>query len=163
MSRLRRLFAIGPLLLGLLPVQPGAARIFDPTEDPAFALSRLERVAIRTHKNILLDLGGDWCASCVALDRALHSDRRLESALAASYLLLHVNVSPENLNRGFLSRFPEATGYPFLIVLSSDGRRVIHAQDGSGFQRGRTPREGYDPASIASFLARWAPPNGGAR
>jgi hypothetical protein len=162
MSRLRHLFAIGAVLLGVLPAQAGTARIFDPTQDPAFALSRLERVAMRAHKNILLDLGGDWCASCMVLDRALHTDPRLEAALAASYVLLHVNVSPDNLNRGFLSRFPAATGYPFVIVLSPDGRRLLHAQDGSGFQRGRSPREGYDPASIAAFLARWAPPHAGA-
>jgi thiol:disulfide interchange protein len=136
------------------------ARIFDPTVDPAFEVAHDSRIAMREHKNLLLDVGGNWCVWCLVLDRALHTDLGLRRQLASSYLLVHVNVSPENLNSGFMARFPAATGYPFLIILSPDGSKLIHAQNGSEFQKGKSSQDGYDPASIGRFLARWAPTKG---
>jgi thiol:disulfide interchange protein len=130
---------------------------FDPTADPAFQLAHARTVAMRTHRNLLLDVGGNWCVWCLVLDRALREDPALNRLLAAGYVIVHVNVSPENPNRSFMARFPAATGYPFLIVLSPDGSRILHAQNGLEFQRGKTPQDGYDPASIARFLARWHP------
>jgi thiol:disulfide interchange protein len=130
---------------------------FDPTADPAFELAHARTVALRTHRNLLLDVGGNWCVWCLVLDRALRDDPALKRLLDAGYVPVHVNVSPDNLNRSFMARFPAATGYPFLIVLSPDGSKILHAQNGLDFQKGKTPQDGYDHASIALFLARWHP------
>jgi len=128
---------------------------FDPTADPAFQLAHARALAMRTHKNLLLDVGGNWCVWCLVLDRALHEDPALKMLLDAGYVPVHVNVSPDNPNRSFMARFPAATGYPFLIVLSPDGSKILHAQNGDGLQKGKTPQDGYDHASIARFLERW--------
>lgn len=128
---------------------------FDPTADPAFQLARARTIAMREHKNLLLDLGGNWCVWCLVLDRALHEDPALKRALTAGYVLVHVNISPENMHTSFTANYPQASGYPFLIILSPDGSKVIHAQDGSEFQKGKTPQDGYDHGSVARFLARW--------
>jgi thiol:disulfide interchange protein len=156
---LRAGFAV--LLAAVAAPAPAARHIFDPTQDPAFALARARAVALREHKNLLLDVGGNWCVWCVILDQALHRDPALSRLLTANYVLLHVNVSPENPNRGFMARFPAATGYPFLIILSPDAAKLIHAQNGLEFQNGKTPRDGYDHISVARFLARWAPKSSG--
>jgi thiol:disulfide interchange protein len=128
---------------------------FDPTADPAFELARARAVAMRTHRNLLLDVGGNWCVWCLVLDRALREDPALKRLLDAGYVPVHVNISPENANRSFMARFPAATGYPFLIVLSPDGSKVLHAQNGLEFQKGKAPQDGYDHGSVARFLARW--------
>ncbi|HEX5181988.1 MAG TPA: thioredoxin family protein [Allosphingosinicella sp.] len=155
---MRRLLALAAAAAMACSAASAAARgPFDPTADPAFDLARARAVAERTHRNLLLDVGGNWCVWCLVLDRALRDDPALKRQLAADYVTVHVNVSPDNPNMGFMARFPAATGYPFLIVLSPDGTKILRAQDGLAFQKGRTPREGYDHGSIAGFLARWRP------
>jgi thiol:disulfide interchange protein len=149
---------VAATLAAFVAMSVGAApspRPFDPTLDPAFQLARARSVAIKQHKNLLLDVGGNWCAACLILDRLLTRDGNLARLLAVNYVLVHVNVSPENLNAGFLSRFPRPTGYPFLIVLRPDASKVLHAQDGLALQRGAKPQDGYDPTSISQFLLRW--------
>jgi thiol:disulfide interchange protein len=141
--------------LAVLTAGTAGARIFDPTLDPVFQLAAARKLAIREHKNILLDLGGDWCVFCLVLDRALHSDR----ALAAHYVLVHVNVSPENPNRSFLAHYPAPTGYPFLIILAPDGKTILHVQNGAEFQKGKSADSGYEHESVRRFLERWARPS----
>lgn len=159
---MKALLAVGAAMAAHLIVAaaaeaaPGA--IFDPTADPAFELARARKAARAENKNLLLDIGGNWCVWCKILDGALHREPVLKRLVDRNYVLVHVNVSPENLNRSFMSRFPTATGYPFLIVLTPNGK-TLHAQNGLEFQKGKSPQDGYDPASVARFLERWKPDN----
>jgi thiol:disulfide interchange protein len=133
-------------------------RPFDPTLDPVFQLRQARSAAMKQHKNLLLDIGGNWCVGCLILDRLLEHDPRVSRLLASNYVLVHVNVSPENINASFLSRFPKANGYPYLIVLGPDGSTVIHTEGSLALQRGaKAAQQGYDPAAIAQFLLRWKP------
>jgi thiol:disulfide interchange protein len=133
-------------------------RPFDPTLDPVFQLKQARSVAMKEHKNVLLDVGGNWCVGCLILDRLLEHDPKLSRLLAANYVLVHVNVSPENLNAGFFSHFPKPNGYPYLIVLGPGASTVIHVEGSLALQRGaKAAQQGYDPVSVAQFLLRWKP------
>ena len=149
------------LLASLVAVSAAAApssRPFDPTLDPAFQLRQARSLAMKQHKNLLLDVGGNWCVGCLILDRLLEHDPKASRLLADNYVLVHVNVSPENLNASFFAHYPKPDGYPYLIVLSPDGSRVIHAEGSLALQRGaKAAQGGYDPASVAQFLQRWKP------
>jgi thiol:disulfide interchange protein len=142
-----------------LAASAGAApsiHLFDSTLDPVFQLKQARSVAAKEHKNVLLDVGGNWCIGCVILDRVLEHDPKVSRLLAAKYVLVHVNVSPENLNTSFLLRFPKPNGYPYLIVLGPDGS-MIHAEGSLLLQRGaKAAQQGYDPAAVARFLLRWS-------
>lgn len=138
--------------------------LYDPAADPAFDLARARTVAIRTHRNLLLEIGGNWCVWCLVLNRALHTDSNLKRLLDAGYVPVRVNVSPDNPNMSFMARFPAATGYPFLIVLSPDGSknpprperaRLPEGQDAAGRLRSRLDR------AIPRALARLS--DGGSR
>ncbi len=50
-----------------------AARIFDPSRDALADLHSAEQKATVEHKNLLLDVGGNWCPFCILLDRTLKS------------------------------------------------------------------------------------------
>mgnify|MGYP001396386387 FL=1 len=63
-----------------------------------------------------------------------------------------MNVSKENDNRAFLSRWPKVAGYPHLFVLDADGR-LLHSQDTGALELGK----GYDAAKVRAFLERFAP------
>lgn len=133
-------------------------RPFDPTLDPVFQLRNARLVAMKQHKNVLIDVGGNWCAGCLILDRLLEHDPKISRLLRANFVLVHVNVSPENLNMGFFANYPKPNGYPFLIVLDPDSSRVVHVEGSLALQRtAKAADGGYDPASVAQFLQRWKP------
>ena len=62
------------------------------------------------HKNILMDVGGNWCPWCILLDRMLKDDPELHALLEKNYVLLHVNFSQENENLDFLGRIRRRRG-----------------------------------------------------
>ncbi|HVT59558.1 MAG TPA: thioredoxin family protein [Thermoanaerobaculia bacterium] len=140
------------LLPALAPANPGnqGSTGYDPKRDPAADLREATVVARQAHKRILLVVGGDWCGWCRELATTLH-DEGVSRSLAAHYVLLKVNFSPENENRAFLSHYPEITGYPHLLLLDSSGR-LLFSDDMDAFERD----EGYDCSKLMAFLERWA-------
>ncbi len=81
-----------------------AEKPFDPTRDAAKDFRAAMAQAKSEHKNILMDVGGNWCPWCLVLDRTLAEDAGLHALLEKNYVVLHVNFSKENQNAGF----PEA-------------------------------------------------------
>jgi thiol:disulfide interchange protein len=132
-------------------------KIFDPTRDSAKDLAIAETQAQAAHKHILLDVGGNWCSWCHLLDRTLHENAALQSALESNYIVVHVNWSRDNENEAFLSQFPKATGFPYLLVLSADGK-LLHAQPTDALETDHHLNAGYNQPAVLEFLRRWAPP-----
>lgn len=128
-----------------------AAPKFDPSRDSAQDLRQAVAEAQRTHKRIILDVGGEWCSWCHTLDRfyAVHAD--LMSLREQNFVWLKVNWSPENQNKGFLSRYPAIRGYPHLFVLEQDGT-LLHSQDTSVLEEGPS----YNVDKMTGFLKKWA-------
>jgi hypothetical protein len=64
-----------------------------------------------------------------------------------------VNYSKENKNLPLLKEleFPQRFGFPCLVVINKDGKR-IHTQDTSYLESG----EGYDPKKVLGFLNSWS-------
>lgn len=156
---MRAMAAVLAILVTTATAAAPAVRLFDPTLDPAFQLARARSAAVRQQKQILLDVGGNWCASCLLLQQLFDHDPRVAKLLSANYVLVHINVSPDNLNSSFMARFPKPTGYPFLIVVDPRSGKVVHAQDGLALQGG-TKDQGYVAAPVAQFLMRWATKRG---
>src|SRR5260370_802820 len=118
---------IATLLLFAAASSFAAEKIFDPTRDSAKDLAAAEVAANAQHKNILLDVGGNWCPWCILLDRTLHKDAKLNDALESNFVVVHVNWSIDSQNKAFLANYPKVSGYPFFFVLSSNGK-LVHAQ-----------------------------------
>src|ERR1700719_145413 len=47
--------------------------------------------AATTHKRVILDFGGNWCADCHVLDHYFH-DTANAPILQANYILVHINI-----------------------------------------------------------------------
>ncbi len=131
-------------------------RVFDPSRNALADLDIARQQALAQHKNILMDVGGNWCPSCIVLDHALRSDTALQDLLSRNYILLHVNWSSENENKPLLSSYPRAHGYPMLYVLSSTGQLLV-AQDTSGFEQAAPIGDGYDHLRLNRFLTKYSP------
>ena len=133
-----------------------AEKLFDPARDSAKDLRDAEVLAQKEHKNILMDVGGNWCPWCLLLDRTLSGDPELHSLLERNYVVVRVNFSPENENQAFLSKYPKATGYPVWYVLSPQGR-LLKAEDTSELEQTHKLDAGYSKTTLLSFLQENAP------
>jgi thiol:disulfide interchange protein len=125
---------------------------FDPSRNAEQDIRDAVAEAGRTHRNVLVDVGGDWCSWCHAMDAFIEANRDVRSVLAESYVVVKVNVSPENENERALARFPAPSGYPHLYVLDGSGQ-LLHSQDTGELEAGRS----YDHGAFVAFLRKWAP------
>lgn len=144
------------LALGIVIPAFAADKLFDPTRDSYKDLQAAEAQAKAEHKNILMDVGGNWCPWCLLLDRTLNEDPELHALLEKNYVLLHVNFSRENENLDFLGPYPKATGYPAWYVLSPKGK-LLKAEDTSELEQTHKLDAGYNKATLRTFLMENAP------
>ena len=125
---------------------------YDTTADPFKDLQTAVAVAQKTDRNILLDVGGEWCIWCHRLDSLFRDNKDLAEYLKENYVPLKINFSKANKNEKFLSQFPEIPGYPHLFVLDSNGK-LIHSQDTGQLEEGKK----HSKAKVFAFLRQWSP------
>jgi len=125
---------------------------FDPARDADQDIRDAVAEARRTHRRVILDVGGEWCGWCHALDRYFVEHTDLMAMRTTSYVWLKVNYSPENKNERVLSRYPAIKGYPHLFVLGDDGA-LLQSQDTSLLEEGPS----YNLDRMKTFLTKWAP------
>jgi thiol:disulfide interchange protein len=130
---------------------------FNPASDPAKDLQAAMQRAQAEHKNILMDVGGNWCEWCLVLEETLHGDPELSALLEKNYVVMHVNWSKENANKAFLKRYPEPVGFPTWDVLSPQGK-VLKAETNTGeLEANHKIDQGYNKEALKRFLVKYAP------
>ncbi len=127
---------------------------FDPGRDPAADLQNAIAEAQKDNKNIILDVGGEWCVWCHRIDAFIEGHKDINNFLHENYVIMKVNYSQENKNEPFLSNYPGIQGYPHFFVLNKDGM-LLHSQDTGKLEKGKD----YDPERFMTFLEVWAPKN----
>ena len=130
-------------------------RVFDPARDAQADLYRAEEQATTEHKNILVDVGGNWCPSCIALDQTLRNDSSLHALLQSEYVVLHVNWSSDNRNQRVLSQYPKPHGYPALYVLRPNGG-LVKAENTDELSGSPEQGTAYSHDAITAFLKRYS-------
>jgi thiol:disulfide interchange protein len=131
---------------------PAGEAKFDPRRDAGQDIQSAIREATRSHKRIILDVGGEWCGWCRALDRFYVAHADLRGFREKNFVWVKINFSPENENRQVLSRYPGIHGYPHLFVLEQDGK-LLHSQETGPLEEGKS----YNLERMFEFLRKWAP------
>jgi thiol:disulfide interchange protein len=132
---------------------PEYSRVYDPARDPYTDGRTALKLARDTGRRVLVEVGGNWCSWCYALDHFINSDPMLRETLDRHFVVLKVNVSEKNPNREFLAAFPGAYGYPHMYVTDSNGT-ILHSQDTAEFlQDGEYSRERF-----LQFIDKWRRP-----
>jgi len=109
--------------------------------------------AARTHKNVILVFGGNWCFDCHVLDLAFHHPE-IEPALKAHYIVVHVDIGEYDKNLDIAERYqvPLKKGVPALAVLAPDGK-LLYSQQAGEFEAARA----LAPEDVLAFLKKWQP------
>jgi thioredoxin-related protein len=128
----------------------GSGLGFDPKADAVKQVKAAVAKASAENKHILLEVGGAWCSWCHKLEAFLGESNGIREALDAAFVVVKINVSPENENVEFMSAYPEVRGYPHIFVLDSDGT-FLHSQETGALESGET----YDAARWREFIDAW--------
>ncbi|MBX7221479.1 MAG: thioredoxin family protein [Blastocatellia bacterium] len=148
------------ILTGSQPgfTQPGKSTVirqaakFDPARDAAQDIQSAIQEARRTHRRILLDVGGEWCVWCRRTDSFFAENPALQELRDKNFIWVKINFSEENKNEKVLSKYPKVAGYPHLFVLDEHGK-LLHSQNTGDLESGKS----YDLAKYSAFLQTWAP------
>jgi len=140
------------LALAAVAQQVPAEMKYDPHADPNVPLKAALFQAGRERKNVLMDVGGEWCSWCHRMDKFLTENAALLALLQKNYIVVKVNFSEEHKNEKFLSQYPKVAGYPHLFVLSSAGKLIVSKNTGE-LEEGK----GYNLARFREFLEQYAP------
>ena len=121
--------------------------------DAAVALARARARA--SHKRLLIDLGGNWCADCRILAATLELPE-VRAFVAAHYELVQVDVGRFDRNLQIPARYgirSRLEGVPSLLVIDPRSDRLINAGHVSALADARN----MTPQSLADWLAAWTP------
>ncbi|ANI88502.1 hypothetical protein A9P82_03825 [Arachidicoccus ginsenosidimutans] len=128
--------------------------LYNPKANAEADIAKAVAQAKREHKNVFIQLGGNWCPWCLEFNRFVTTDSELDSTLHTNYVVYHLNYSPENKNAKTLERlqFPNRFGFPCFIILDENGKE-IHIQDSAYLEKGSS----YDKDKVFHFFYRWTP------
>ena len=120
---------------------------YDPRRDTAALISgALERAAAE-NKRVILVLGGDWCGWCKVLEDDIDRSEKLIDVLEEHYLIAKVYCDSGSPGIRFKPREQpqygasyvniRAKAYPHLVILDSDGNRLVSRDMGGLVKKGR--------------------------
>lgn len=138
----------------LLAANGGKFAAYDPEADAATELAQAVSLAKQTNRHVLIQVGGNWCGWCQKLDKLFKSNDKIQALLEENFVLMHINYSKENQNKAVLAKlgFPQRFGFPVLLVLNGDGKR-LHTQNTGYLEKG----SGHNPDLVMRFLTKWSP------
>jgi thiol:disulfide interchange protein len=120
--------------------------------NPDIDLGSALREAERSNRNVILEIGGDWCIWCRIMDKFFADNPDLLALREKNYVTVKINMSPLNENRGFLSKYPRIPGYPHLFVVDADNK-LIKSQNTSELEDGKS----YNLKRFTQFLEKYSP------
>jgi uncharacterized protein YyaL (SSP411 family) len=136
-----------------LLAQTEGVNIYNPNADAKEDIASAVKKAKAENKQVLLQIGGNWCPWCVKLDGFMATDPQVDSLLKVNYIRVMVNYSKENKNEEILKTLgnPQRFGFPVLVILDQDGVR-LHTQDSWYLEKEKY----YDKEKVMHFLQMWS-------
>jgi thiol:disulfide interchange protein len=125
---------------------------YEPGRDPEKDLASAAAEAKSSMRNIFVVVGGEWCVWCHIMDDFFRNHPDLKSLRDKNYVVMKLNMSRENENRAFLSRYPKIHGYPHIFILDADGK-LVQSQATNELEDGRS----YNAKRFQKFLEKFGP------
>jgi thioredoxin-related protein len=134
--------------------KPDAPHLYNPNANAKAEIADAVKQASKEHKNVLLQIGGNWCIWCLRFNDLVTKDAELDKYLHDNYVVLHVNYSPENKNEKVLADlgYPQRFGFPVFVVLDDKGNR-LHTQNSGYLEEGK----GHSKEKVMEFFKDWSP------
>lgn len=151
MKRIALLAALALAACG--KTETGGYAGYDPSSDPAIAVSNALTRARAEGKRVLIEAGGNWCEWCGMLHRFYEANPPLTALRDKNFVVVKVHVEPKGPVPGALRKFPAPDKLPHLYVLDENGT-LIQSQKTAELEKGDV----YDAEKLAFFLKAFGPP-----
>ena len=127
-------------------------KLYKPEENAKAAIAAAVKKARDTGKQVLVQIGGNWCIWCARFNEFVTNDKSLDSLVNSNYIVYHLNYSKENKNTDILTtyQFPQRFGFPVFLVLNENGE-LIHTQTSWYLESGKS----YDKEKVTAFFNDW--------
>lgn len=129
---------------------PEYSQVYDDQRDPFKDANAALALAKETNRNVLIEIGGNWCTWCHKMDAFLLKNPSVYQALHSKYVLLKINVSDANENEAFMKSLPPVLGYPHMYVSTASGKMLL-SKDTAELQ----DSNGYSKEFWLTFLNEW--------
>ncbi|WP_286263363.1 thioredoxin family protein [Thalassotalea atypica] len=131
---------------------PLFSKIYDDKRDPFKDAVAAIELAKKTNRNVLIEIGGNWCTWCHKMDAFLDKNPDVYYALHTEFVVLKVNVSDSNENEAFMKGLPPVLGYPHMYVSTNAGKMVLSKDTAELQENGQ-----YSKSNWLSFIDKWKP------
>ena len=125
---------------------------FDPGADAKAQVAAARAKAKASHRLLMIDLGGAWCADCRLL-AGLMERPEIAAFIDAHYVVVAVDVGRMNRNLDIPARYGASEGLegvPSLLIVDRHGRLV-----NAGHVAALADARSMTPQALADWLASW--------
>jgi thioredoxin-related protein len=133
---------------------PKFSRVYDEKSDPFADASNALALAKQTNRQVLIEIGGNWCTWCHKMDVFLEKNPEVFQTLHSKYVLLKVSVSDSNENSAFMESLPPVLGYPHMYVSTAEGKMLLSKDTAELLDDGE-----YSTLHWLTFINKWAKQN----
>ncbi|WP_448565917.1 thioredoxin family protein [Thalassotalea ganghwensis] len=133
---------------------PMYSKVYDDQRDPFKDAVAAIKLAQQTKRNILIEVGGNWCVWCHKMDDFLEKNPDIYNTLHNRFVLLKINVSDSNENEAFMKSLPPVLGYPHMYVSTETGKMIL-SKDTAELLDG----DNYSREHWQEFIEQWRQAN----
>ncbi|WP_206482991.1 thioredoxin family protein [Thalassotalea sp. G2M2-11] len=141
---------VGASEVTLDPELPRYSQVYDDQADPFKDAKAAIALAKASNRNVLIEIGGNWCAWCHKMDAFLAKNPDVAALLHQHYVLLKVNVSDSNENKAFMESLPPVLGYPHMYVATANGKMMLSKDTAELLDNSE-----YSVTAWTDFLQQW--------
>jgi thioredoxin-related protein len=126
---------------------------YDEKANAQAEVAKARALAKKTHKRLLIDLGGNWCPDCRVL-AAIMDLPDLKPFLAKHFVIVSVDIGRYDKN-GFVAdhyKIPVPHGAPALLAVDPRTDRLLN----DGHLLALADARHMTPQALADWLAQWA-------
>lgn len=148
------IFAIGLSLVSRAQQESATKPFYNPKADAHADIKNAVAEAQKEHKNIMLQVGGNWCIWCTRFHSLIETNDSLNKLMNDYYIYLPVNYDKNNKDSPLWAElgYPQRFGFPVFVILDDEGK-IIHIQNSAYLEDGK----GHSPEKVAQFLKNWSP------
>ncbi|MBA6295650.1 thioredoxin family protein [Colwellia sp. MB02u-9] len=129
---------------------PLYSKVYDDKRDPFKDAQAAIGIAQASNRNVLIEIGGNWCTWCHKMDAFLAKNPKIYQTLHDNYVLLKISVSDSNENEAFMKSLPPVQGYPHMYVSTNTGQMLLSKDTAELLDDLQ-----YSAQYWLTFLAKW--------
>jgi thiol-disulfide isomerase/thioredoxin len=126
---------------------------YDEAGDAKAAIAKARALALKQHKLLLVDFGGNWCPDCRILAGTIELPE-VKAFVEKHYVEVTVDVGRFNKNLDIWQGYgqpPRPKGVPAVLIINPRSNKVIN----EGHETALSDARHLSPQALADWLASW--------